>query len=106
MTTTLYTPDLFAAPPGTGPDGETCKTCKHICRIRLAKNYYKCFLIKHLWKGSKRTDVLTRSPACNKWEPDTPEGVIEKRAEDFPKQAPGFSRPSVPSPVRPGLTSC
>ena len=31
-----------AAPPGTGPEGETCKSCLHIYRNRLSKVYLKC----------------------------------------------------------------
>lgn len=38
-------PKGYAAPPGTGPKGETCGSCAHLYRNRLAKTYLKCALI-------------------------------------------------------------
>ena len=35
-------PAGYAAPPGTGPYGETCKTCCHATANQMAKNYWKC----------------------------------------------------------------
>lgn len=58
----------YAAPPGTGPAGETCATCKHHYRKQMAKVYHKCLLSKHLWTGGTKSDIRTRSPACNRWE--------------------------------------
>jgi hypothetical protein len=57
----------YAAPPGTGPAGQTCGTCEHI--VRGAK-YRKCELIRAKWTHGPGTDILARSAACNKWEPD------------------------------------
>lgn len=59
----------YAAPPGTGPSGETCKTCKHLFRKRLAGTYLKCWLMSAVWTGGARTDVKASSPACSAWEP-------------------------------------
>ena len=56
-----------AAPPGTGPAGETCKTCAHIVRKEFAKTYIKCELSKARWTGGGGTDVRAGDPACSKW---------------------------------------
>lgn len=63
------TPAGYYAPPGTGPDGETCKTCRHLTRHRFARVYHKCGKASATWTGGKKTDVLVRSPACQGWEP-------------------------------------
>jgi hypothetical protein len=63
----------YAALPGTGPEGETCKTCAHLYRNRMAKTYLKCGLMRAVWTGGGATDVLARSPACRRWEPSTPQ---------------------------------
>ena len=57
----------YAAPPGTGPQGETCGTCRHIYRNRMAKTYLKCELMKAVWTGGPGTDILSRAPACREW---------------------------------------
>jgi hypothetical protein len=62
----------YAAVPGTGPKGETCKTCKH-CFVRKmysGKGYTKCELIKET--RGRGTDILQKSPACSRWEKETP----------------------------------
>lgn len=55
----------YAAPPGTGPKGETCRTCKHKCNFG---RYRKCGLIRARWTGGPGTDILAGSPACHGWE--------------------------------------
>ena len=62
------TPRGYAWHPGTGPDGETCGTCRHLVRNRMSRTYFKCRLNQSAWTSSPRTDVLSRSPACLKWE--------------------------------------
>lgn len=62
-------PKGYAAPPGTGPDGETCKTCRHIYRNRMAKTYLKCSLMQAVWTGGPGSDIRASAPACRKWEP-------------------------------------
>lgn len=58
-----------AAPPGTGPEGETCKTCDHLARKRMSKTYLKCGLMQALWTGGGGTDVRAGDPACKRWAP-------------------------------------
>lgn len=52
--------------PGTGPEGETCKTCKHLLRHGRARIYHKCDRTN--WTFGPATDIRTRSPACRGWE--------------------------------------
>lgn len=61
-------PRGYAAPPGTGPEGETCQSCKHIARVQHSKVYIKCRLNQAKWTGGPKTDIRARSPACAKWE--------------------------------------
>lgn len=61
-------PKGYAARPGTGPAGETCRTCKHMYRKLMSKTYLKCLLRKQFWTGGRGSDVLARSPACSFWE--------------------------------------
>lgn len=58
----------YAALPGTGPASETCKSCKHIYRHRMAKTYIKCDLMQRYWTGGPGSDVRAGSPACSRWE--------------------------------------
>jgi hypothetical protein len=60
---------LYAAAPGTGPDGETCGSCAHIAHVRFANVYRKCGLMRVKWTGGGGTDIKARSAACSKWEP-------------------------------------
>lgn len=61
------TPRGYAAPPGTGPEGEKCGTCVHSYRRGgCAGGYYKCRLVKPT--RSTRTDIRLKSPACSRWE--------------------------------------
>lgn len=65
-------PRGYAARPGGGPAGETCRSCRHMARIRYAKTYRKCDLCRANWSRGPRTDVLARSPACAFWAAITP----------------------------------
>ena len=58
-----------AAQPGTGPAGETCKTCHHLARnvMYSGKAFSKCELEKARWTGGTGTDIRQRDPACLKW---------------------------------------
>jgi hypothetical protein len=58
----------YAAPPGSGPAGETCKSCKHIYRHQMANIYLKCALTRAHWTGGPGTDIRAGAPACSKWE--------------------------------------
>ena len=62
-------PKGYAAPPGTGPQGETCKTCKHkAAPTQTARVYWKCRMMIDSWTGGPGTDIRMRSPACRHWE--------------------------------------
>lgn len=55
--------------PGTGPQGETCGSCRHRVVRQLGKGYQKCQLkLKH-WTHGAGTDIKVYFPACSKWEP-------------------------------------
>lgn len=54
--------------PGTGPEGETCKTCQHLVRKQMAKTYLKCGLMRAHWTGGSGTDVRAGDPACREWQ--------------------------------------
>lgn len=58
-------PRGYAAPPGTGPAGETCGSCQH---DSAGRRYHKCLLNAAAWSHTRRSDILARSPACAKWE--------------------------------------
>lgn len=58
-------------PPGTGPEGETCGTCKHCVRKQMAKTYIKCGLNRANWTGGEGSDIRVRDVACKFWEPPT-----------------------------------
>lgn len=57
----------YAWKPGTGPAGETCKTCAHYTRVQHAKVYLKCGLMRSVWTNGPGTDIKAGSPACQKW---------------------------------------
>jgi hypothetical protein len=65
-------PRGYAALPGTGPAGETCRSCKHYTRREMAKTYLKCGLMTAYWTGGGGSDIRAKSPACRHWEPQTP----------------------------------
>jgi hypothetical protein len=54
--------------PGTGPQGETCKSCKHYTVKYLSKAYRKCGLMREHWTGGAGSDIRASDPACKKWE--------------------------------------
>ncbi len=56
-----------AAPPGSGPAGETCKSCRHLARNQMAKVYLKCELMRAIWTGGGGTEVRAQDPACRRW---------------------------------------
>ena len=64
-------PRGHAAPPGSGPAGETCRTCEHFARRRYAKTYLKCALMKAHWTGGPGSDIRAKDPACRLWEKST-----------------------------------
>lgn len=72
-------PKGHAGIPGTGPKGETCKSCRHLARLEFAKTYLKCGLMRNRWTGGPGTDVRAKDPACWKWE------AIEKSPQPQPQ---------------------
>jgi len=58
----------YPAVPGSGPTGETCKTCANLARVECSKTYLKCRLMEKFWTGGPGTDVKARSPACEFWQ--------------------------------------
>ncbi|HUD75275.1 MAG TPA: hypothetical protein VMQ76_09410 [Terracidiphilus sp.] len=66
-------PKGYAAPPGSGPAGETCKTCEHYCRVGgHSKNYRKCGLCEKNWTNGPGTDIKSSAPACRFWKAVSP----------------------------------
>lgn len=55
-------------PPGSGPVGETCGSCRHLFRNHMAKTYLKCELNRARWTGGGASDVRAKDAACAKWE--------------------------------------
>ena len=64
----------YAAPPGTGPEGKTCKDCAHKQRRGNygGKSFLKCELRQATWTHGEGTDILAGSPACSKFAPQEP----------------------------------
>ena len=53
---------------GSGPKGETCRTCQYATRIGgYSKTFYKCGRTRESWTSSERTDIKLRWPACSEW---------------------------------------
>lgn len=62
-------PNGYAWKPGTGPTGKKCGDCKHCFRkTYTSKPYFKCLLTRASWGKTRKTDILSRSPACKYWE--------------------------------------
>lgn len=59
---------LYAARPGTGPEGETCGSCDWLVRKRTSRAYLKCGRMQALWTGGGGSDVKAKAPASSKWE--------------------------------------
>ena len=59
----------YAWQPGTGPEGETCRSCKFTRRISCySKPFYKCEKNRQSWTSGRGTDILLRAAACKFWE--------------------------------------
>jgi len=65
-------PAGHAAPAGTGPAGESCRTCRHLAPVTPGgRRVHKCGLMRQRWTSSVRTDVRVSYPACACWEAGT-----------------------------------
>lgn len=69
-------PRGYAAAPGSGPAGETCKSCRYYVIKQMAQAYRKCELRRAAWTGGAGTDVRASSPACSKWA--SPEATFDR----------------------------
>ena len=66
-------PKGYAWHPGSGPEGETCKSCEHIARIVSGSRrvFRKCALMKAHWTHGPGSDIKASAPACKFWERPT-----------------------------------
>lgn len=91
----------YAAPPGTGPAGETCRTCAHM----TGRRFHKCRL--GLVTSGAATDIRTSAPACRLW---TEVGTTLCQACRFQcswnGQGPGCSHPTINGLLPVGLPPC
>lgn len=52
--------------PGSGPKGETCRTCDNAtCKEHHGKRYWKCSLVVPTFGPG--TDIRLKTPACRAW---------------------------------------
>lgn len=57
-----------AAPPGTGPQGERCRSCAHAVRVQgNTRNFAKCGLMRDHWTHGPGSDIRLRDPSCRFW---------------------------------------
>lgn len=90
----------YFMPPGTGPSGETCKTCKHLTgRGGVAGRYLKCERARSKWTHGRKTDILAGSPACSGWE--KPDQLSPNEARPDGRQATALAL-GIPSSDQPG----
>lgn len=63
-------PNGYAARPGSGPKGETCKTCEFAVKSQGGRRYYwKCKKLGVMnWTHGPGTDIRLKSPACRFWQ--------------------------------------
>lgn len=63
-------PRGYAAAPGSGPEGKTCRDCKHKHTMSNtgAKSWIKCDLMHSAWTHGPGTDIRAGSPACRRFE--------------------------------------
>jgi hypothetical protein len=59
---------------GTGPKGETCRTCRH--KIRVG-GFLKCGLMERHWTHGAASDLKARWPACWYWSAKDPQEHAE-----------------------------
>ncbi len=64
----------YAAQPGTGPTGQTCRQCQHYALVQGGSRWYrKCELMEKLWTHGKGSDIKAGSPACARFELEHPQ---------------------------------
>lgn len=69
MTRKTPQPRGHAAPPSSGPAGETCRSCEHyvVKHMRSGKTFRKCGLMEALWTHGPGSDIRASDPACRLW---------------------------------------
>lgn len=59
----------YPRPPGTGPAGEKCGTCKNCVPTGpWPRVFYKCKVIQFRWTHGPGTDIKKKTPACEMWQ--------------------------------------
>lgn len=60
-------PRGYAARPGTGPEGKTCRDCGNYVRLESGsgKSFPKCGLAERRWTSGRGSDILAKAPACS-----------------------------------------
>jgi hypothetical protein len=61
-------PSGHAWPPGSGPEGRTCKECVHYTLVHWDRSYRKCKLARSKWTRGPGSDIRASDPACLKFE--------------------------------------
>ena len=62
-------PNGYPSHPGSGPAGETCKTCAHYRRVQHGAGIYrKCAKLEHCWTHGQGPDIKASAAACKFWE--------------------------------------
>lgn len=57
--------------PGSGPEGQTCGTCRHYVSVSYhCKTYPKCRRTEAIWTHGSGSDIRKKDPACAGWETD------------------------------------
>ncbi len=65
-------PNGYAAAPGSGPEGMTCRQCDHYI-IKYTQAGYtrpKCGKNRGRWTNGRASDIKVSSPACSQFEPE------------------------------------
>ncbi len=67
-----YKASAYRGTPGSGPEGERCKTCYHFYRQHGgSRAFSKCGLMSG--SHGAGSDISMYSPACNFWQTETKE---------------------------------
>lgn len=51
-----------------GPEGKTCRSCKHAVQLSYSRVFYKCLLNRDRWTNGLGTDIRLKDPACGMYE--------------------------------------
>jgi hypothetical protein len=62
-------PRGYAAPPGAGPAGKTCRDCANFTHGGTGRRSFpKCGLNQARWTSGRGSDILASAPACRLFE--------------------------------------